>query len=227
MSPMRAKIATVGLLAAAFLLPMSFAEANQVGHASWYALHSRTANGEQMNPSALTAAHRSLPFGSKVLVENLSNGRSVVVRINDRGPFVGGRIIDVSKGAASVLGMVSSGTAKVRVSQAGGGTLAAAAKTEKVAAKSPTKKVVVAKAKKVVVVKASAKKHASSHRSRGKASVASKSSSAKKHRNVASKGTRSRSVVAGRKQKATGKGLFASTWNPHKLMRSRAQGRHG
>ena len=64
---------------------------------------------------ALTAAHRSLPFGSKVLVENLRNGRSVVVRINDRGPFTGGRIIDLSKAAAAQIGMINSGTAKVRM----------------------------------------------------------------------------------------------------------------
>jgi hypothetical protein len=63
-----------------------------------------------------------LPFGTKVLVENLTNGRSVVVRINDRGPFVGGRIIDVSKAAASVLGMLGSGTARVKVSASGGGS---------------------------------------------------------------------------------------------------------
>ncbi|HEU0063146.1 MAG TPA: septal ring lytic transglycosylase RlpA family protein, partial [Hyphomicrobiaceae bacterium] len=70
----------------------------------------------------MTAAHRSLPFGTKVLVENLANGRSVVVRINDRGPFVGGRIIDVSKAAASALGMLGSGTARVKVSSSGGGS---------------------------------------------------------------------------------------------------------
>jgi rare lipoprotein A len=73
-----------------------------------------------MNPSEMTAAHRSLPFGTKVLVENLTNGRSVVVRINDRGPFVGGRIIDVSKAAASVLGMLGSGAARVKVTASGG-----------------------------------------------------------------------------------------------------------
>ncbi len=88
----------------------------QCGRASWYALHSRTASGERMNPSALSAAHRSLPFGTMVKVENLNNGRSVVVRINDRGPFVRGRVIDVSRGAAQRLGFVSSGTARVRLS---------------------------------------------------------------------------------------------------------------
>jgi rare lipoprotein A len=77
-----------------------------------------------MNPNDLTAAHRSLPFGTRVLVENLSNGQSVVVRINDRGPFTGGRIIDLSKAAAASIGMIASGVANVRVSVAEGGVLA-------------------------------------------------------------------------------------------------------
>ena len=121
MFQMRANIVAMGVIGAALLLP-GLAQADQVGHASWYALHSRTASGEMMNPSEMTAAHRSLPFGTKVLVENLTNGRSVVVRINDRGPFVGGRIIDVSKAAASVLGMLGSGTARVKMSASGGGS---------------------------------------------------------------------------------------------------------
>src|SRR5262245_65212862 len=120
MFKMRAKMISLGLLGTAALLPLDVAKADQVGHASWYALHSRTASGEQMNPSELTAAHRSLPFGTRVLVENLSNGRSVVVRINDRGPFVGGRIIDIYKAAASVLGMLGSGTGRVKVRVSGG-----------------------------------------------------------------------------------------------------------
>jgi len=123
MVKVRVRLMTVGLLGAALMLPLSAAQAGQVGHASWYALTSKTASGERMNPSALTAAHRSLPFGTKV--ENLRNGRSVVVRINDRGPFVGGRIIDVSKGAAAQLGMINSGTAKVRVTPTSGGALKA------------------------------------------------------------------------------------------------------
>jgi rare lipoprotein A len=117
MFQMRANIVAMGI-GAVLLLP-NLAHAEQVGHASWYALSSRTASGEIMNPSEMTAAHRSLPFGTKVLVENLNNGRSVVVRINDRGPFVKGRIIDVSKAAASSLGMLGSGTVRVRVSSAG------------------------------------------------------------------------------------------------------------
>jgi rare lipoprotein A len=119
MFQMRAKIVAMGLIGGAMVLPADLANAEQVGHASWYALKSRTASGELMNPSALTAAHRSLPFGTKVLVENLRNGRSVVVRINDRGPFIKGRIIDVSKAAASSLGMIGAGTARVRVSSVG------------------------------------------------------------------------------------------------------------
>jgi len=70
-----------------------------------------------MDGDALTAAHRTLPLGSHVLVENLANGRSVVVRINDRGPVVKGRIIDVSRAAAESLGMLRAGVAKVRVSR--------------------------------------------------------------------------------------------------------------
>ena len=129
MVKVRAKMIAVGLLGAAVMLPLNMATADQVGHASWYALTSQTASGERMNPSALTAAHRSLPFGSKVLVENLSNGRSVVVRINDRGPFVGGRVIDLSKAAAAQIGMIGAGTAKVRIRPAGDGSLRALGKS--------------------------------------------------------------------------------------------------
>lgn len=96
---------------------MTVPAAAQCGKASWYALGSRTASGERMNPSAMTAAHRSLPFGTKVRVTNKRNGKSVVVRINDRGPFIRGRILDLSKGAASELGFVSAGHAPVCFSQ--------------------------------------------------------------------------------------------------------------
>jgi rare lipoprotein A len=130
MLEMRAKIITLGLLGTAAILPLDLAKADQVGHASWYALYSRTASGEMMDPSELTAAHRSLPFGTKVLVENLNTGRSVVVRINDRGPFIGGRIIDLSKAAAASIGMIDSGVAKVRVTTTGGDTLAALGASE-------------------------------------------------------------------------------------------------
>lgn len=88
------------------------------GLASWYGpgFHGRlTANGEQFNQYELTAAHRSLPFGTTVRVTNTNNGRSVIVRINDRGPFSGGRIIDLSVAAAQEIGMISSGVAQVKV----------------------------------------------------------------------------------------------------------------
>jgi rare lipoprotein A len=86
------------------------------GHAAYYS-GGRTASGEQSGPHGLTAAHRTLPFGTRVLVTNVGNGRSVVVRINDRGPFGRGRIIDVSTAAARELGMIASGTARVTVEQ--------------------------------------------------------------------------------------------------------------
>ena len=77
----------------------------QTGIASVYAYAgSRTASGERAQPRGLTAAHRTLPFGSKVMVINNRNGRSVVVRINDRGPFIKGRVIDVTPAAAQALG---------------------------------------------------------------------------------------------------------------------------
>lgn len=97
-------------LAAAVLLVAAPATASaQCGSASWYALTSQTASGERMNPAALTAAHRSLPFGTKIKVVNRRNGRAVTVRINDRGPFVKGRILDLSKAAAAKLGFLRSG----------------------------------------------------------------------------------------------------------------------
>ena len=74
-----------------------------------------TANGERFNPSEMTAAHRTLPFGSKLRVTNTSNGRSVVVRVNDRGPYAHNRVLDLSKGAAQKIGMIQSGTANVKL----------------------------------------------------------------------------------------------------------------
>ena len=88
------------------------------GVASWYGpgFHgNRTANGEIYDQYELTAAHRTLPLGTRVMVTNLSNGRAVEVRINDRGPFVGGRAIDLSYAAACVLHVVGPGTARVRI----------------------------------------------------------------------------------------------------------------
>ena len=88
------------------------------GMASYYGNElagNRTASGERFDPGQLTAAHRSLPFGSMVRVTNTSNGDSVVVRINDRGPFSRGRVIDVSQAAAREIGMHRSGTARVKL----------------------------------------------------------------------------------------------------------------
>ena len=90
----------------------------ETGRASYYGRElagKRTASGETFLVSGLTAAHRRLPFGTRLRVTNLANGRSVVVRVNDRGPFVRGRIIDVSLGAARALGFVARGTALVRI----------------------------------------------------------------------------------------------------------------
>ncbi len=88
------------------------------GIASWYGprFHGRkTANGERYDQNQLTAAHKSLPFNTKVRVTNKRNGKSVVVRINDRGPFVGKRVIDLSRGAANVVDMIGAGVAPVTI----------------------------------------------------------------------------------------------------------------
>jgi len=90
--------------------------ANQTGVASWYGYECRhTASGERYDPMSFTAAHRTLPFGTMVEVKNLSTGRTVMLRINNRGPYKKGRVIDVSKKAAQELGMVTSGIAKVEL----------------------------------------------------------------------------------------------------------------
>lgn len=97
----------------------------QTGVASYYA-HAhhgrRTASGERFDMMAMTAAHRTLPFGTRVRVTNLANGRRAVVRINDRGPFKGRRVLDLSLAAARELGMVGTGTARVRLEIVGSGS---------------------------------------------------------------------------------------------------------
>ena len=88
------------------------------GEASYYAdFHhgKKTANGERFNMHALTAAHRTLPLGSKIKVTNLNNGKEVVLRVNDRGPYAKGRVLDVSLAAAKKLDMIKTGTAKVSI----------------------------------------------------------------------------------------------------------------
>ena len=86
----------------------------ETGRAAFYS-GGRTASGEVTGPNGLTAAHRTLPFGTRVLVTNVRNGRTVVVRITDRGPFNRGRVIDLSRAAARELDMISAGTAMVSV----------------------------------------------------------------------------------------------------------------
>ncbi|WP_346317073.1 septal ring lytic transglycosylase RlpA family protein [Chitinophaga sp. YIM B06452] len=90
----------------------------QAGKASYYAdkfQGRKTANGETFRQNRMTAAHQTLPFGTKVKVTNLANGKTVKVRVNDRGPFVAGRIIDLSKKAARKLGMTQAGVANVKI----------------------------------------------------------------------------------------------------------------
>ena len=94
------------------------ARGNQVGTASWYGpgFHGKkTASGKRFNQHALTAAHRSLPLGTKARVTNLKNGKAVLVTINDRGSYHGGRVIDLSRAAAHRLAMNTSGTARVSI----------------------------------------------------------------------------------------------------------------
>src|SRR6059036_3491957 len=105
--------------------PPPITDGVQVGVASWYGpgFHgNRTANGEIYDQYELTAAHPSLALGTRAMVTNLFNGRSVEVRINDRGPFVDGRAIDLSYAAAGALGMIGPGTAPVRIEVLGPAT---------------------------------------------------------------------------------------------------------
>jgi rare lipoprotein A len=106
-------ILAVVLTPCALIAGVVAANAAWVGKASYYELKGRTASGGHVG--SLTAAHRTLPFGSKVRVTNLRNNRSVILTVNDRGPFTGGRVIDVSGHAADVLGFRAAGVAKVRV----------------------------------------------------------------------------------------------------------------
>lgn len=104
---------TLAAAIAAMMLVAQPAVASTTGMASYYKSGKRTANGERFNPHGLTAAHRSLPFGTKVKVTNLRTGRSVIVRVNDRGPFIRGRVMDLSLGAAKVIGMTATGVARI------------------------------------------------------------------------------------------------------------------
>ena len=103
----------LGALIAVLLLTPVTAEAATTGLASYYKTGKRTANGERYDPQGFTAAHRKLPFGTKVKVTNLRNGKSVIVRINDRGPFIRKRVMDLSYGAAKVIGLTRSGVTNI------------------------------------------------------------------------------------------------------------------
>lgn len=121
--PASLALAAILAVSACSRLPAPRSEAGEVGVASWYGneFHGRpTSSGEVFDQNDLTAAHRTLPFGTHVMVTNLANDRSVVVRINDRGPFVRGRIIDLSYAAARVLGLIGPGTGLVRLEVLGG-----------------------------------------------------------------------------------------------------------
>lgn len=85
------------------------------GGASYYWQGKRTATGERFNPDGMTAAHRHLPFGHRLRVTNMSNGKSVIVTVNDRGPFVGGRIIDLSRGSFAQIASLKQGVARVKI----------------------------------------------------------------------------------------------------------------
>lgn len=114
----RYKVGTPYQIAGVWYYPAEDYEYAETGIASWYGpgFHAKsTANGEQYDQNAMTAAHRTLPLPSAVRVTNLENGRAIVLRVNDRGPFARGRIIDVSRRGAQLLGFVNQGTAKVRV----------------------------------------------------------------------------------------------------------------
>lgn len=120
------RVAALSVLLAGLSLTASAAEhrakpkhkpAGQIGQASWYDYRDqrKTAAGQKQSSQALTAAHRTLPFGSRLRVTNTRNGKSVIVVVNDRGPFHGRRIIDVNRSAAQKLGMIQSGVAPVRI----------------------------------------------------------------------------------------------------------------
>jgi rare lipoprotein A len=106
----------ITLVFAGLMLSFVPAEASTLtGKASYYWQPQRVASGGWFNPNAMTAAHKTLKFGTKVKVTNLRNNKSVIVRINDRGPYIKGRIIDLSKAAAAKVGMLKSGVVPVKV----------------------------------------------------------------------------------------------------------------
>jgi rare lipoprotein A len=119
-----ARLAVAGILTVALMLPAAGSRAEDegplatTGHASWYGhefARRPTASGERFDPEKLTAAHRTLPLGTRLRVTNLRNGRSVLVTINDRGPYMRRREIDLSLGAARAIGIIRRGVERVRL----------------------------------------------------------------------------------------------------------------
>ena len=117
-APMSSSIAEPDKVNAPVATPTAPVRPVRMGQASWYGpgfSGKKTASGDVFDEEKLTAAHKTIPLGSRAKVTNLANGKSVEVEINDRGPFVPGRIIDLSQAAAQALGIIDRGTAKVRV----------------------------------------------------------------------------------------------------------------
>jgi rare lipoprotein A len=128
---------------------------SQTGIASYYWQGKVTANGERYRPDGISAAHKTLPFGTRVKVTHLKSGRSIIVRINDRGPFIKGRIIDLSRGAAGQLGIKGAGLARVKIEVVGKATRTAKKKSKKRYAKSTQKRTLKKKSKRANAVVAS------------------------------------------------------------------------
>ncbi|MBD1432797.1 septal ring lytic transglycosylase RlpA family protein [Sphingobacterium sp. DN00404] len=127
-------VAVLLLMSCSPKLRMTGGEVRERGNASYYGgkFHGRTtASGERFNQNAMTAAHRTLPFGTKVTVKNLNNGKQVVVRINDRGPSSKSRMIDLSKGAATKIGMIRAGVVPVEIHYHNGAATGKKIKTRK------------------------------------------------------------------------------------------------
>jgi rare lipoprotein A len=110
----------IGVIAASSLsIQIASAESSHRSliKASYYCSGHRTANGEHFNPNGFTAASRTLPFGTRLHVTNPTTGRSVIVRVNDRGPYIPGRNLDLARGAAAALGMIGPGTANLEIAR--------------------------------------------------------------------------------------------------------------
>lgn len=104
-------------IAVALTISLAAPAAAQSGKASWYSMGHRTASGERYRPDGVSCAHRTFKFGTRLRVTDLATGRSITCRVNDRGPFISGRIVDLSRGAARLLGITGRGVARVTVTK--------------------------------------------------------------------------------------------------------------